>query len=148
MPAVRYSIEMVRGVPVVAAPEEIDASDADWLRAALLEAAYRGRATFVVDMTCTQFCTSAVLSALMRAQKRALAEGGELRVVIPANAAVRRVFAFAGLDRLIPTFPDLDRALALPAAAAVPRRPRGRPQRGCAPADRQPPGPGAEPSPA
>src|SRR5205823_181347 len=43
MAGVRYPIEMVNGVPVVAAPEEIDVSNADWLRAVLLEAAARGR---------------------------------------------------------------------------------------------------------
>jgi hypothetical protein len=41
----RYPIEMVNGVPVVAAPEEIDASNAGWLRAVLLEAAARGHET-------------------------------------------------------------------------------------------------------
>jgi hypothetical protein len=38
---------------VVAAPPDIDASNAGWLRAVLLEAAARGDATFVVDMTAT-----------------------------------------------------------------------------------------------
>jgi len=41
---------MVRGVPVVAAPAEIDVTNADWLRAVLLEAACRGHGTFVVDI--------------------------------------------------------------------------------------------------
>jgi len=74
MPGVGYPIEIVRGVPVVAAPAEIDASNADWLRAVLLEAACRSHATFVVDMTGTQFCASAGLSVLVRAHKRAVAE--------------------------------------------------------------------------
>jgi hypothetical protein len=47
---------MVNGVPVVEAPEEIHASNADYLHAVLLEAAARGHGTFVVDMTRTQFC--------------------------------------------------------------------------------------------
>jgi anti-anti-sigma regulatory factor len=51
----RYPVEIVRGVPVVAAPAEIDARNADWLRAVLLEAACRGHGTFVVDMTGTRF---------------------------------------------------------------------------------------------
>jgi anti-anti-sigma regulatory factor len=59
MPEVSYPIEMVNGVPVVAAPAGINISNADWLQAVLLEAAARGHATFVVDMTCTQFCASA-----------------------------------------------------------------------------------------
>ena len=39
------------------------------------------------------------------------AEGGELLLVICA-AAVLRIFALTGIDRLIPNFPDLDQALA------------------------------------
>jgi len=114
---------MVRGVPVVAAPEEIDASHADLLRTTLLETAARGHATFVVDLTRTRLCASAGLGALVRAHKRALAEGGELRLLMPTSAAVLSVFALTGIDHLIPTFTDLDKALE-PAPAALARRPR------------------------
>jgi anti-sigma B factor antagonist len=110
MPGARYPIEIVSGVPVVAAPEEIDVSNADWLRAVVLEAACRGHGTFVVDMSRTRICAAAGLSVLVRAHKRAVAEGGELRLVIPAPALLR-VLAVTGLDRLIPIFPGLDQAL-------------------------------------
>src|SRR2546430_777289 len=59
MTDLKYPIEMVNGVPVVAAPEEIDASNADWLHAVLREAADGGHERFVVDMTRTRFCASA-----------------------------------------------------------------------------------------
>jgi anti-sigma B factor antagonist len=126
---------MVGGVPVVAAPEEIDASNADWLRAVLLEAACRGHGTFVVDMTRTQFCDSSGLGVLVRAHNRAVAEGGELRLVIPASAMVLRVFALTGIDRLIPNFPSLGEALE-PAPASPTHRggaDGGGLSRGCAP---------------
>jgi anti-sigma B factor antagonist len=150
MTGVRYPIEMVNGVPVVAAPPEIDASNAGWLRAALLEAAARGHATFVVDMTGSQFCDSAGLGVLVRAHKRALADGGELRLVIPASAMVLRVFALTGIDRVIPNFLGLDEALEpAPSAAARPPRRRRRTKPGMrARADRPPPDPGASTSPA
>ncbi|MGN6176744.1 MAG: STAS domain-containing protein [Streptosporangiaceae bacterium] len=147
MADVRYPIEMVNGVPVVAAPAEIDASNADWLRAVLLEAACREHGTFVVDMTGTRSCTSAGLGVLVRAHDRALAEGGELRLVIPASALVLRVFAMSGLDRLIPNFPSLYEALQPVPAASAPPRPRPKPGMR-PPADRQPGDPGARPSPA
>jgi anti-anti-sigma factor len=124
MPAVRYPIEMVRGVPVVAAPEEIDASNTDWLRTTLLEAAARGHATYVVDMTRTRLCASAGIEALVRAHNRALAEGGEVRLLMPTSAAVLSAFALTGIDHLIPNFTDLDEALEPAPAAARPRRPR------------------------
>jgi hypothetical protein len=47
---VRFPVEVSGGVPVVAAPEEIDITSAEGLREALLEAAARGHGTFVVDM--------------------------------------------------------------------------------------------------
>jgi anti-anti-sigma factor len=147
MAGARYPIQMVRGVPVVAAPAAIDASNADWLRSVLLEAACRGHGTCVVDMTGTRLCTSAGLGVLGRAHDRARAEGGEPRLVIPASCAVLRVFALAGLDRLIPNFPGLDEALQPAPAASAP--PRWRPMPGMRTrADRQPGGPGARPSPA
>jgi len=122
MPGARYPIEMVNGVPVLAAPAEIDISNADWLDAVLREAAARGHATFVVDMTGTTFCASSGVGVLVRAHKRAVAEGGELRLVIPASAAVMRVFAIAGIDRVIPNFPSLYEAV-VPAPATAPRPP-------------------------
>ena len=134
---------------VVAAPPDIDASNAGWLRAVLLEAAARGDATFVVDMTATQFCDSAGLGVLVRAHKRALADGGELRLVIPASASVRSVFTVTGIDQLIPHFPDLDEALG-PAPTASPRPlRRRRPKSGMDHRpDRSPPDPSVTTSPA
>ena len=148
MSGVRYPIEMVNGVPVVAAPEEIDASTADWLGELLLQGHCCGHGTFVVDMTGTQYCDSAGLGVLVRAHKRALAEGGELRLVIPASAAVLRVFAITGIDRVIPNFPSLYEALE-PAPATAPRPPR--PRRRAKPGMRTrgggpPPDPGASAS--
>ena len=142
MPGARYPIEMVSGVPVVAAPEEIDVSKADWLRAVVLEAACRGHGTFVVDMSRTRICAAAGLSVLVRAHKRAVAEGGELRLVI-RGAALLRVLAVTRLDRLIPIFPDLDQALEPAAALGSPPATATSP-----PAARPAPDPGAVPGPA
>ena len=106
----RFPFEVVRGVPVVTAPEEIDITSAPGLRAALLEAAAHGHGTLAVDMTQTQFCDSSGLHTLLAAHKRAQAEGGELLLVIPA-APVLRIFAITGVDRIIPNFTSLDQAL-------------------------------------
>jgi len=101
-----------------------------------------------VDMTRTRFCDSAGLGALVQAHKRAQAEGGELRLVIPASAIVLRVFALTGIDRVIPNFPSLYEAVEpAPAAAPRPRRPRRRAKPGMRTrADRPPPDPGASTS--
>lgn len=111
MPEADFPVEMVGGVPVVAAPDEIDITSADGLRAAMLDAAARGRGTFVVDMSRTRFCDSSGLHALVAAYRRAQAEDGEVLLVIP-DAAVLRVFAITGMDQVIPNFASLDEALA------------------------------------
>lgn len=127
MPDAGYVVEVFRGVPVVTPPEQIDITNADGLRTALLEAAARGPATLVVDMTRTQFCDTAALHALVSAHKRARATGGEVLLVI-TGAAVQRIFAITGLDRVFLIFTSLEEALAqTPAAAARPSRPGGSP---------------------
>ena len=103
--------EVVSGVPVVTAPEEIDITNAPELRSALLEAAAHGHGILVVDMTRTQFCDSSGLHTLLAAHKRAQAEGGELLLAITA-APVLRVLAITSIDRMILTFNSLDQALA------------------------------------
>ena len=124
MSGIRYPL-MINGVPVVTAPEEIDVTTAGQLRAVLLYSAVRGHATVVVDMSRTRFCDSAGLTVLVRAHKRAVAEGGELRLVVPDDGAVARIFAITRLDLVIPLFSSLDEALAPRAAAVIrPLRPR------------------------
>jgi anti-sigma B factor antagonist len=115
---VRFSVELARGVPVVAAPKEIDITNAAELRAGLLEAAAHGPGTVVVDMTQTQFCDSAGLHTLLDAHQRAQAEGGE-RLLVLAEAGVLRIFAIPGIDRVIPNFASLEEALASTPAAMV-----------------------------
>lgn len=105
------SFEVVSGVPVVAAPEEIDITSAPALRSALLEAAAHGHGTLVVDMTLTRFCDSSGIHTLLAARNRAQAEGAELLLVIP-DIAPLRVFQITGVDRVIPIVTSLDQALA------------------------------------
>ena len=97
MPDVGFSVEVIRGVPVVATPEDVDITNAAGLRAALLESAALGPGTFVVDMTRTQFCDTAGLHALVGAHKRARAAGGQVLLVL-RGATVLRIFSITGLD--------------------------------------------------
>jgi anti-anti-sigma factor len=111
MPGDRFPVELVEGVPVVATPEEIDITDAEALRSALLKAAANGHGTLVVDMSQTRFCDCSGLNTLLAAHKRAEAEGHEVLLAIPSTT-VLRVFAITGADRVIPTFTSLPEALA------------------------------------
>jgi anti-sigma B factor antagonist len=124
MPDQGFPVQVVQGVPVVAAPEEIDITNAEALRSALLQAAAGGHGPLVADLTRTRFCDSSGIHALLTAHKRAGTGGRELLLVIP-NAAVLRVFALIGVDRMIPNFTSLPEALAHAAATA---NGRSRPQ--------------------
>ena len=121
MPDVRFPVQAARGVPVVTAPEQIDITNAAGLRAAVLRASADGHGTFVVDMTRTRFCDPAGLHVLAGAHKRARAEGGQVLLVI-TSAAVLRIFAVTGLDRVIPNFTSLAEALAQTPGAPRPSR--------------------------
>ena len=132
MPGIRNPL-MINGVPVVAAPAEIDVTTARQLRTVLLRSASRGHPTIVVDMTRTRFCDSAGLTVLVRAHRRTLADGGGLRLVMPADGSILLIFAITGLHHIIPLFDSLDEALALrPAAVIRPVRPRPPAGRGLA----------------
>lgn len=119
MPEGSYSFQMADGVPVVTAPAEIDVTTAAQLWAMLAPWAGRPHATVVVDLSGTEFCDSAVLTVLVRAHKQALAGNGGLRLVLPAEGTVIRVFTVTGLDRVIPHFATREQALAQAPAAGL-----------------------------
>ncbi len=137
MPDGGYPVQMITGVPVVAAPAEIDITTADQLRLVMLEAAAHGHTTVVVDMSGTQFRDSAGLSVLVRAHKRALEEGGELRLVIPPGGVVFRIFTLTSLYRFIPRFGSLQEAFLQRPAAPI-RSLRPHPSAGIGSPARQP----------
>ena len=111
MAGARYPIMLVGGVPVVEAPQKLDARSAEWFRKVLLQAAFAGPATVVVNLTGTQSCDLAGVHVLVSAHPRAVAKGGELLLVVPASAAVRRVLELTGTGVLIPNFADLNQAI-------------------------------------
>src|ERR1700746_3627606 len=84
-----FPVEMIEGVPVVVAPEEIDIANAEALRLALLKEAANGHRRLVVDMTQPRFCDSSGLHTLAAAHNRAQAEGREVLLVIPSPPVLR-----------------------------------------------------------
>jgi anti-sigma B factor antagonist len=111
MPDPSFPVEVVRGIPVVATPEEVDLTNATELRTALLEASADGAGTLVVDMTRTLFCDSAGIHALVGAHRRALTEGGAILLAVTSEP-VLRILALTGLGGVIPNFTSLEEALA------------------------------------
>lgn len=112
MTDVRCAATPFNGVFVLETPAEIDITTADQLHAALLHAIRDAHQVVVVDMTSTHFCDAAGLHTLIAAHNRAQAEGGGLRLVVPAEGAVWRVFSLTGMCRFVPCFASLEEALA------------------------------------
>jgi anti-anti-sigma factor len=116
-----FSVATISGLPVVRGPAEIDITNAGQLRAALLAAEGQGHVTIVVDLGETAFCDTAGLQVLVLAHRRAVAEGGELRLVVRA-ATLLRLFSLTGVDHVIPSFATVGQAVSeLPAIAIRPR---------------------------
>lgn len=95
---------------VVAVPEEVDLTNADGLRDALLGALNAGAPGLVVDLTRTTFCDSAGVTALARAARRAAASETVMRLAV-ASPAVLRVLNLVGVDRLIDVYPSVPEAV-------------------------------------
>jgi anti-sigma B factor antagonist len=98
-------------IAVVVLPAEIDLTVADAVREALLSVLNAGALGLVVDMTGTTFCDSAGITALVRAVRRANANGATMRLAVTA-LPVLRVFNLVGIDRLIDIYPSADAAQA------------------------------------
>ena len=109
-------------MPLSTMPAEIDVTNAEEVRQALLSAASHDAAVLVIDMSGTTFCDSAGVQAIIATRKQAAASGTQLRL---AATGVLRILTLVGIDQLIPVYPTLEEALAgTPAAQASTRDPR------------------------
>jgi anti-sigma B factor antagonist len=119
MPGIDYEISWVEGVPVVSAPAELDITTVNELVRVIRSCTGPAHTTLVVDMSETTFCDSAGVSGLVQAHKRAVAAGGEVRLVI-GGASVMRLLAIIGVDRVMPIFTSLEDALEEASAPSPP----------------------------
>lgn len=111
MPEYTCPVQWTGRQAVVTLPQHIDGSNADQIREQLLWIINRGAAELIVDLTETLSCDYSGADALARAQRRAVANGVELRLVVFADV-VRRVLRLSGLERPVAVYPDLDSAIA------------------------------------
>jgi len=109
----RFPVHWSGQTAVVRLPAELDLTVADDVREALLSVLNQGALALVADMTATTFCDSAGIAALVRACRRATANGASMRLAAIAPSVVR-VFTLVGIDRMISIYPSVDAAQASP----------------------------------
>ncbi|SDI21244.1 anti-sigma B factor antagonist [Actinokineospora alba] len=96
------------GLVVLTSHGEIDLYTAPILREAM--AAQEKVARMVLDLAAIEFCGVAGARVLDEGADRARDHGGRLSLVV-ATVGVRRLLQLTGLDRRVPTYPDLSTAL-------------------------------------
>ena len=103
--------QAVRRAPaIVVLPAEIDVCNAQRVFDQLDSIFAAGATVVVADLTSTVFCDSSGLRTLLRAQRRAVADGAQLRLAISPGGPVQRVFDLMAIDRLLPVYTSRDQA--------------------------------------
>jgi anti-anti-sigma factor len=119
---------------VMTLPEQIDVSNAGQIGEALLSAIGHGPTSLIADMSATISCDYAGAEAVVRAYRRTIRTGTELRLVVTAQT-VRGVLGTSGLDRLVAIYPSLESATAARTPAVIQARLGGLSANGQAPPD-------------
>lgn len=88
----------------------LDLATAPSLRAALIEAANEGKHDIIVDLTELEFLDSTGLGALIGAHRRALENGGRVRLIV-REGAISRLLNITGLMRIFAVYASLEGAL-------------------------------------
>lgn len=88
----------------------LDLATAPSLRAALVEAANEGKHDIVVDLTELEFLDSTGLGALIGAHRRAMENGGRVRLIV-REGPISRLLNITGLMRIFAVYSTLDGAL-------------------------------------
>jgi anti-anti-sigma factor len=93
-----FSITEICGRTVVTLPVEVDIRNAALIRDRLLGLLNTGAGPLVIDMTETQFCDCAGLTAILRVDQCAAGLNSQVCVVLPAEGPARRVATLTGLS--------------------------------------------------
>ena len=119
-----YPVRWAGRQAVVTLPEHIGAANAGQIREELLAVINRGAEIVIADMITTISCDQAGTDAVVRACQRAVLSGAELRLVVAARTAWRRLSlsGLDGLDGVVSIYPSLAAAVAAgpPDETAVP----------------------------
>lgn len=106
------------GVVVIAITGELDMATAPQLQTHVAELLTGGHNRLVFDLAKVSFCDSTGLSVFVRAKNNCADAGGEIRLAAPQRG-VLRILEVSGLVDVLPTFPDVDQAIAADVTATT-----------------------------
>jgi anti-anti-sigma factor len=118
VPKDSYPVRWASRQAMVALPEHMDVANAGQIQQGLLSVIDRGATALIADMTATISCDHAGADAVVRAFRRTVISGTELRLVVTTQY-LSRMPSLSGVDRLVCIYPSLE-AAATATAAAVP----------------------------
>lgn len=98
--------------PVARVVGEVDTSNARDVGAALDEAVANTASGLVVDLSELGFVDSSGIGVLFGLARRLTDRRQQLRLVVPDDSPIRRVFAVVRIDRLAPVHETVEEALA------------------------------------
>ena len=104
---------------VVAPLAHMDVANAGQIKPGLLSVIDRGATVPMADMTATISCGHAGADAVVRAFRRAVISGTELRLVVTTQH-VSPMLGLSGVDRLVCIYPSREAATTATAPAALP----------------------------
>jgi anti-sigma B factor antagonist len=108
---VTINSQMQNNVAVISVGGRVDGFSAPQLETALQEAISAKHYKIVVDLTSTEFMSSAGMRALLKARMDAQDKKGELRLASPSSFILDSL-KLVGLDKLFKIFDTTDAALA------------------------------------
>lgn len=114
-----YPVRWAGRQAVVALPEHMDVASAGQIQQGLLPVIDRGATALIADMTATISCDHASADAVVRAFRRAVISGTELRLVVTTQQ-VSHMLSLSGVDRLVGIYPSREAAATAAAPAPVP----------------------------
>ena len=88
----------------------LDVATSPSVRAALMQTASEGNHEIVVDLTKLEFLDSTGLGALIGAHRRALENGGKVRLAV-GDGPIQRLLNITGLIRVFPVYSTLEDAI-------------------------------------
>ena len=106
-----YSQHLIKEIDIIKLKDRVDTFTAPQLRQHFTEKLDQGFTYFIVDLSGATFLDSAGLAALVQLFKRSREAGGDVKVILPKDENVLRIFRLTKFDQVFDIHPNIDSAM-------------------------------------